>query len=138
VCPSELTGPVKAHQVCVPDASGRVLSERQVRHEAQALQAVATASIAAPVTRRSGMQLTVLVCYACNQPLRNAFHYWAQNAIHWDLRSQQRYAALRARKHSHGRALLAVADRLQAVLIAMIRNNTLYDPVRHGLQCAAA
>jgi transposase len=88
----------------------------------------------APVTRRSGKKLTVLMRYACNEPLRNACHHWAQNATQWDPRSQQRYAALRAKKHSHGRALRGVVDRLQAVLIAMLRTGTLYDPTRHGLQ----
>jgi hypothetical protein len=37
-------------------------------------------------------------------------------------------AALRAKGHSHGRALRGVADRLLAVLIAMLRSGTLYDP----------
>jgi transposase len=88
----------------------------------------------APVTLRSGKKLTVLMRYACNEPLRNVCHYWAQGAIRWDARSAQHYAALRAKKHSHGRALRGVADRLQAVLIAMLRTGTLYDPTRHAVQ----
>jgi len=88
----------------------------------------------APVTRRSGKMLMVLMRYACNQPLRNACHYWAQGAIRWDPRSQQHYARMRAKGHSHGRALRGVADRLQAMLIAMLRTGTLYDPARHGVQ----
>lgn len=92
-----------------------------------------TRSGVAPVTRRSGKKLTVLMRYACNEQLRNVCHYWAQGAIRWDPRSQQHYAALRAKNHSHGRALRGVADRLQAVLVAMLRTGTLYDPTRHGL-----
>jgi len=97
-----------------------------------------TRSGVAPVTRRSGKMLTVLCRYACNEPLRNACHYWAQSASRWDPRSQQHYARLRAKGHSHGRALRGVADRLQAVLIAMLRDGTLYDAARHGVQCAVA
>ena len=92
----------------------------------------------APVTRRSGKMLTVCMRYACNQPLRNACHYWAQSATRWDPRSQQHYTALRAKGHTHGRALRGVADRFQAVLIAMLRDGTLYDPTRHGVQRLAA
>jgi len=90
-----------------------------------------TRSGVAPVTRRSGKKLTVLMRYACNQRLRNACHYWAQGAIRWDPRSAQYYARLRAKGHRHGRALRGVADRLQAMLIAMLRNDTLYDPTHH-------
>jgi transposase len=100
-----------------------------------------TRSGVAPVTRRSGKLLTVLCRYACNEQLRNACHYWAQSAIRWDPRSQQHYASLRAKGHSHGRALRGVADRLEAVLIAMLRDGTLYHAARRGrqgAQCAAA
>lgn len=85
----------------------------------------------APITRRSGNKLTVLMRYACNEYLRNACHHWAQGAIRWDPRSAQHYARLRANGHRHGRALRGVADRLQAMLIAMLRTGTLYDPTRH-------
>src|SRR5262249_19311939 len=92
----------------------------------------------APVTRRSGKLLTVFMRYACNQRLRQICHYWAQAAIRWDPHSQQHYARLRAKGHSHGRALRGVADRLQAMLIAMLRNGTLYDPARRGVHHLAA
>jgi transposase len=93
-----------------------------------------TRSGVAPVTRRSGKMLTVLMRYACNGQLRDACHHWAQGATRWDPRSQQHYARMRAKGHSHGRALRGVADRLQAMLIAMLRTGTLYDPARHGVQ----
>lgn len=94
----------------------------------------------APVTRRSGKKLTVLMRYACNESLRSACHYWAQGAIRWDHRSQQHYARLRAKGSTHGRALRGVADRLLAMLIAMLRDGTVYDPARrHGSEaCSAA
>lgn len=91
-----------------------------------------TRSGVAPVTRRSGKKLIVSMRYACNAPLRNACHYWAQGAIRWDPRCQQHYARLRASGQRHGRALRGVTDRLQAVLIAMLRTDTLYDPTRHA------
>jgi transposase len=97
-----------------------------------------THSGVAPVTHRSGKKLTVSMRYACNALLRNACHHWAQAAMRWDPRSQQQYAALRAKGHRHGRALRGVLDRLQAMLIAMLRDGTLYDPARHGVRCAAA
>jgi transposase len=97
-----------------------------------------TRSGVAPITRRSGKTLTVLCRYACNEPLRDACHHWAQSATRCDARSQQHYARLRAQGHRHGRALRGVADRLQAVLIAMLRHRTLYDPSRRGVRCAAA
>src|SRR5574337_171853 len=90
-----------------------------------------TRSGVAPVTRRSGKKLIVSMRYACNAPLRNACHHWAQGAIRWDPRCQQHYARLRASGQRHGRALRGVADRLQAVLIAMLRTDTLFDPTRH-------
>jgi transposase len=93
-----------------------------------------TRSGVAPVTHRSGKTITVLMRHACNESLRTACHYWAHGAIRWDTRSQQHYARMRAKGHSHGRALRGLADRLQAMLIAMLRAHTLYDPARHTAQ----
>ncbi|MCI0354113.1 MAG: hypothetical protein L0099_03600 [Acidobacteria bacterium] len=47
--------------------------------------------------------------------------------------SRQHYHHLRARGHSHGRALRGVADRLLAMLCAMLRRHTLFDPNRRHL-----
>jgi transposase len=38
------------------------------------------------------------------------------------------YAALRARGHSHGRALRTVADRLLGIACVMLTNRTMFDP----------
>jgi transposase len=81
----------------------------------------------APVTRQSGKKRSVGMRYACNPRLRNAFYHWSRCSIQRDLRSQQHYAELRARGHSHGRALRGLADRLLIVLIAMLKNHTPYD-----------
>jgi len=81
----------------------------------------------APITRRSGKRQQVLMRRACNLRLRNAFYHCARTAMQGDERCRACYAALRARGHSHGRALRTVADRLLRVLVAMLKTNTLYE-----------
>jgi transposase len=90
---------------------------------------------AAPVTRQSGKRRLVAMRYACNPQLRNALHYWAQTAVGRDDAAATLYARLRGRGCSHGRALRGVGDRLLAVLIAMLRTQTLYDPARRRASC---
>ena len=92
----------------------------------------------APVTKRSGKSLTVVRRYACNSRLRNSCHYLAFNAVRSDHHSHDHYARLRAAGHTHGRALRGVADRLLAVLIAMLQSRTLYDASRRQSSCEAA
>lgn len=84
----------------------------------------------APITRQSGRKKSVGMRYACNGRLRNAFYHWARVSMQHEPRSRQHYQQLRHRGHSHGRALRGVADRLLAVLCAMLRTHTLYDPAR--------
>ena len=55
--------------------------------------------------------------------------YWARTAIRDDARCRSHYQRLRQR-HGYARALRTVADRLLAVLIAMLRSGTVYDPTR--------
>jgi Transposase IS116/IS110/IS902 family len=83
----------------------------------------------APVTRQSGKSRQVLMRYRCNRRLRNAFYHWARTSIQHDPRSKQHYARLRQVGHNHGRALRGVADRLLAVLIAMLKTGKTYDPI---------
>jgi transposase len=84
----------------------------------------------APVTRRSGKKMQVQMRYGCNIRLRNALYHWSRVSLQHDERSRQQYHRLRRSGHSHGRALRGVADRLLAVLIAMLRQQTRYDPQR--------
>lgn len=84
----------------------------------------------APVTRQSGRRLVVVMRQACNARLRNAVYHWARVASIHDDHSRGVYAALRAKGHSHGRALRSVADRLLRVLVAMLKQHALYDPDR--------
>lgn len=82
----------------------------------------------APVTRQSGKRKFVIMRQGCCGRLRNALYHWARVATQKDPAARRRYAALRAKGHSHGRALRGVADRLLRILIAMLKSGTLYDP----------
>lgn len=84
----------------------------------------------APITKRSGKQLSVMMRRACNHRLRSAMHHWASNAVHRDQRAKSHYATLRAAGHSYARALRGVMDRLIRVLFAMLQGGTLYDSER--------
>ena len=84
----------------------------------------------APVTKQSGKHCVVIRRSACNRRLRDAMHYWGQSVVRHDPRSRAHYDRLRARGHSHGRALRGVVDRLLRVLIAMLTTQTLYDSNR--------
>jgi len=83
----------------------------------------------APVTRQSGKGRSVSMRHSCNPRLRRAVFYWARTAIRVDAHCRAQYKRLRQR-HGYARALRGVADRLLAVLIAMLRDGALYDPTR--------
>lgn len=84
----------------------------------------------APVTLRSGKRGSVRIRRACNKRLRQAFYYWAQNAIRLDPAARRHYQRLRQSGHSRPRALRGVMDRLLAALCAALREGSLYDPAR--------
>jgi transposase len=86
----------------------------------------------APITRQSGKKTVVLMRRGCNERLRNALYHWARVSVACDPRSKAIYADMRARGHSHGRALRGMADRWLAVMISMLRQHTLYDPKRRA------
>jgi transposase len=82
----------------------------------------------APVTKRSGKSCIVIRRQACNDRLSNAMYHWARVASQHDATSKAKYAALRSRGHSHGRALRSVADRLLNVACAMLKTRTTFNP----------
>jgi transposase len=84
----------------------------------------------APVTHQSGMKRGVTMRYGCNNRLRNALYHWARVAAQKDPASGSQYRSLRERGYTHGRALRSVADRLLRMLVAMLKDGTLYDPLR--------
>jgi transposase len=85
----------------------------------------------APVTKRSGKSHVVVMRQAAHVRLRNALYHWARVAMQHDLTSKLKYAALRARGHSHARALRSLADRQLNVACAMLKSGTPFDPARH-------
>jgi transposase len=116
---------------------GRAVLARMLTEGAEAirhrdLNRLRTLGGSAPVTKRSGKACRVEMRRACNPRLRFAYYHWARIAVQKDAHSQRHYQALRARGHSHGRALRSVADRLLAVAVAMLKAGTLYDPSLRG------
>jgi transposase len=85
---------------------------------------------AAPVTRQSGNKKTVVMRRGCNNRLRNAVYHWSRVATMSDERSRNYYVKLRARGHSHGRALRALADRWLKALVAMLKTHECFDPAK--------
>jgi transposase len=90
----------------------------------------------APVTKRSGKSCIVVRRQACNDRLANAMYHWGRVAVQHDDRSRAKYAALRSRGHSHGRALRSVADRLLNVACAMLRAGTTFNTSPSALKTA--
>jgi transposase len=86
----------------------------------------------APITRQSGKKAVVLMRRGCNERLRNVLYHWSRVSVACDPHSKRLYAQMRARGHSHGRALRGLADRWLAVLISMLRHRMLYDPKRRA------
>lgn len=116
----------------IPGA-GRVVAATMLAEASQALadrdyHALRCYAGVAPITRQSGRRKLVLMRRSCNQRLRNAVYHWSRVSVQCDDHCRLHYTELRAKGHSHGRALRAVADRLLAVLIAMLKTGAPYDP----------
>lgn len=112
---------------------GRIVLATLLAEASDALQrrdyaALRSLTGVAPVTKRSGKSLIVIRRQACHRRLANAMYHWARVAMQHDPRSRAKYAALRSRGHSHGRALRSVADRLLNVACTMLNNGTPFDP----------
>jgi transposase len=84
----------------------------------------------APITVASGKSRQVRMRRACDRELRDAMYHFGRVAVQVDTAARRQYAALRARGHSHGRALRSVTDRMLRILTSMLRSRTLYDPAR--------
>jgi transposase len=111
---------------------GRIVLATLLAEASDALQrrdyaALRSLTGVAPVTKRSGKSCIVVRRYACHGRLANAMYHWARTAIQHDPTSRSRYAALRSRGHSHGRALRSVGDRLLNVACAMLKTGTTFD-----------
>jgi transposase len=122
---------------------GRVVAATMLAEASQALahrdyHALRAYSGSAPITRRSGKKILVLMRRGCNERLRNALYHWARVSIQHDPLSRQHYHDLRSRGHTHGRALRGLSDRLLATLCSMLRHGTLYDPGRRQISSEQA
>ena len=82
---------------------------------------------AAPVTKRSGKSQIVIMRYAAHARLRRRCIIGPRRHPARS-KSRGRYAALRRRGHSHGRALRGVADRLLGLACVLLQRQTLFDP----------
>lgn len=91
----------------------------------------------APVTKQSGKKRCVMMRQACNARMRHALYHWARVNTQLDPRSHEQYQRLRAAGHSHGRALRGVADRLLAVLVAILNTGVPYDKSLRSAPVAA-
>jgi hypothetical protein len=82
----------------------------------------------APITRRGGKRCVVVMRQSCSERLRNAVYHWSRVSAQCDdaVASIMRNFARKGK--THGRALRGVADRLLAVLVAMLKTGPLYDP----------
>jgi len=128
--------PVEQHDAAILRSLpgvGRIVLATLLAEGNQALQArdyhaLRTLCGVAPVTKRSGKSRRVEMRQACSHRLREAVYHWARVAAQRDPATRARYAALRRRGHTHGRALRGVADRLLAVACAMLKTRTVYAP----------
>ena len=96
----------------------------------QNYQGLRTQSGVAPVTRQSGKRRQVVMRRSCNPRLRHALYHMARVAMKHDASFSTIYKALRAKGQRHGQALRSIADRLLRILMAMLRERTLYDSSR--------
>jgi len=113
-----------------------MLAEASQPLRARDYHAVRSLAGLAPVTKASGKRRVVVMRYACNTRLRTACYHWARVATQTDVLARRHYTILRQAGHTHPRALRGVADRLLAVLIGMLKSNTLYDHQRRRTSAA--
>jgi transposase len=118
-----------------------MLTEARVALQARDYQALRRLAGVAPVSQRTGGRSKrphVQRRQACSHRLREAFYHCGRVASQCDPRTQQHYRELRARGHSHGRAVRGVVDRLLKVLVAVLRSSQPYNPEKRSPRLAIA
>jgi Transposase/Transposase IS116/IS110/IS902 family len=80
----------------------------------------------APVTMSSGVSRRAAMRHACNPRLREALHHAAFAASVHDEKFKAQRVRLQAKGHTLPRALRTIADKMLAILIAMLRDRTPY------------
>ena len=113
--------------------SATMLAEAWEPLERRDYRTLRTYAGVAPVTKQSGKSHRVCLRRACNKRVARAVVHWATVAIQQDPRARALYDRLRAQGKTYGRAIRGVADRLLAMLVAMLKRGELYDPNRRAL-----
>lgn len=85
----------------------------------------------APVTRRSGKQLTIACRLACNRHLRQAAMQWAFCSLTRSEWARDFYDRQRAAGKTHYKALRALANRWLELLWHLLHKRVLYDEAVH-------
>lgn len=135
--PSAMEGQTNKHRdvtllLSLPGV-GRVIAATMLAEASQPLaerdyHALRSYGGTAPITKQSGKKRLVIMRQACSGRVRHALYHWARVSSQIDPRSKEQYQRLRKAGHTHGRALRGVADRLLAVLIAILNTGVPYDP----------
>jgi transposase len=120
---------------------GRLIAATMLSEAAQAIaerdyHALRCYAGAAPITKQSGKKKIVVMRQGCNERMRKALYHWSRVSVACDPASKEAYSAMRGKGHSHGRALRGLADRWLAVLVSMLKHDTLYDPQRRVAHAA--
>ena len=85
----------------------------------------------APVTRRSGKQVTIACRLACNRHLRQAAMQWAFCSLSQSDWARDFYDRQRAASKTHYKALRALANRWLELLWHLLHKRTLYNEAVH-------
>jgi transposase len=85
----------------------------------------------APVTRRSGKQITIACRLACNRHLRQASIQWAFCSLTRSAWARDFYDRQRAAGKTHYKALRALANRWLGLLWHLLHNRALYNETIH-------
>ena len=80
-----------------------------------------------PITKASGRSRVALARFARNRRLADALDMWAFCSISSSPGARRYYAALRARGHSHRRALRSLANRWVGILHGCLRHRACYS-----------
>jgi transposase len=133
--PGEGEGPSDVAIVLSLPGVGRKITAWLFAEAAQPLserdyQVLRTHGGVAPVTKQSGKRRVVVMRRGCNPRLRHALYHMARVAMQRDAHFSRVYEALRAKGQRHGQALRNIGDRLLRILMAMVRDRTLYDSSR--------
>jgi transposase len=79
-----------------------------------------------PITKASGRSRVALARFARNRRLADALDMWAFCSIGWSPGARRYYDAVRARGHTHRRALRSLANRWVGILHGCLRDRQFY------------